>query len=91
MPRTCGLYGDGRRPTQLLIKRQLPGGEKCALSRVTPAPHRPFEERPVARPVQDKRSDPNALRHPLVGELELTYATLRAADDPDQALITHAT
>jgi transcriptional regulator with XRE-family HTH domain len=41
-------------------------------------------------PVQDKTSGTKRLRHPVVGDLELAYETLRAADDPDQALITYA-
>ncbi|MFD8749879.1 helix-turn-helix transcriptional regulator [Kitasatospora sp. NPDC059577] len=41
-------------------------------------------------PVQDKTSGTKRFRHPVVGELELTYETLRAADDPGQALITYA-
>ncbi|MGW5345551.1 MmyB family transcriptional regulator [Streptomyces sp. HUAS TT3] len=40
-------------------------------------------------PVQDKTSGVKKFHHPLVGDLELTYETLRAADDPDQALITY--
>ncbi|RKS97202.1 helix-turn-helix protein [Streptomyces sp. 3211.6] len=40
-------------------------------------------------PVQDKTSGRKRFRHPVVGELELAYETLRAADDPDQALITY--
>ncbi|MEU3778670.1 helix-turn-helix transcriptional regulator [Streptomyces sp. NPDC032472] len=40
-------------------------------------------------PVQDKTSGRKRFRHPVVGELELSYETLRAADDPDQALITY--
>ncbi|POX60375.1 transcriptional regulator [Streptomyces sp. Ru62] len=41
-------------------------------------------------PVQDKTSGTKRFRHPVVGDLELAYETLRAADDPDQALITYA-
>ncbi|QES51900.1 transcriptional regulator [Streptomyces venezuelae] len=41
-------------------------------------------------PVQDKTSGTKRFRHPVVGELELIYETLRAADDPGQALITYA-
>ncbi|MEU3522107.1 helix-turn-helix transcriptional regulator [Streptomyces sp. NPDC006654] len=41
-------------------------------------------------PVQDKTSGTRRFRHPVVGDLELAYETLRAADDPDQALITYA-
>ncbi|MCL6737457.1 helix-turn-helix transcriptional regulator [Streptomyces neyagawaensis] len=41
-------------------------------------------------PVQDKTSGIKRFHHPLVGDLELTYETLRVADDPDQALITYA-
>ncbi|MFF4370571.1 helix-turn-helix transcriptional regulator [Streptomyces sp. NPDC001594] len=40
-------------------------------------------------PVQDKTSGRKRFRHPVVGELELSYETLRAADDADQALITY--
>lgn len=41
-------------------------------------------------PVQDKTSGTKRFHHPLVGDLELAYETLRAVDDPDQALITYA-
>ncbi|MET7439309.1 transcriptional regulator, partial [Streptomyces sp. NPDC005568] len=41
-------------------------------------------------PVQDKTSGIKRFHHPLVGDLELTYETLRAVDDPGQALITYA-
>ncbi|MEU1534900.1 helix-turn-helix transcriptional regulator [Streptomyces fagopyri] len=40
-------------------------------------------------PVQDKTSGTKAFRHPIVGELQLTYETLRAADDPRQALLAY--
>ncbi|MFI9329958.1 helix-turn-helix domain-containing protein [Kitasatospora sp. NPDC052868] len=40
-------------------------------------------------PVQDKTAGAKRFHHPLVGTLSLTYDTLRAADDPDQALITY--
>ncbi|GGY02566.1 helix-turn-helix transcriptional regulator [Streptomyces hiroshimensis] len=41
-------------------------------------------------PVQDKTSGVKHFHHPVVGDLDLTYETLRVADDPDQALITYA-
>ncbi|MEV4561933.1 helix-turn-helix transcriptional regulator [Kitasatospora sp. NPDC049285] len=41
-------------------------------------------------PVQDKTAGTKRFHHPLVGDLELSYETLRAADDPDQALVTYA-
>ncbi len=41
-------------------------------------------------PVQDKTSGTKCFHHPVVGDLELAYETLRATDDPDQALITYA-
>ncbi|MGV9263873.1 helix-turn-helix transcriptional regulator [Kitasatospora sp. NPDC003701] len=41
-------------------------------------------------PVRDKTSGVKRFHHPVVGTLELTYETLRAADDPTQALITYA-
>ncbi|WP_369184739.1 helix-turn-helix transcriptional regulator [Streptomyces sp. Y1] len=41
-------------------------------------------------PVQDKTSGTKRFHHPVVGDLELAYDTLRAADDPDQALVTYA-
>ncbi|MFF4425966.1 helix-turn-helix transcriptional regulator [Streptomyces sp. NPDC001549] len=40
-------------------------------------------------PVQDKTSGTKRFHHPVVGDLELAYETLRPADDPDQALITY--
>ncbi len=41
-------------------------------------------------PVQDKTAGTKYFHHPVVGDLELTYETLRTAEDPDQALITYA-
>ncbi|WP_327304846.1 helix-turn-helix transcriptional regulator [Streptomyces sp. NBC_01298] len=41
-------------------------------------------------PVQDKTSGTKRFHHPVVGDLELAYETLRSTDDPDQALITYA-
>ncbi|MFJ9948842.1 helix-turn-helix transcriptional regulator [Kitasatospora sp. NPDC091207] len=41
-------------------------------------------------PVRDKTSGVKRFHHPVVGTLELAYETLRAADDPTQALITYA-
>lgn len=41
-------------------------------------------------PVRDKTSGTKRFHHPVVGDLELSYETLRAADDPDQALLTYA-
>ncbi|NUP48771.1 MAG: helix-turn-helix domain-containing protein [Catenulispora sp.] len=39
--------------------------------------------------VRDKTHGGYTYRHPVVGELTLDYETLRAPDDPDQALIMH--
>jgi transcriptional regulator with XRE-family HTH domain len=39
--------------------------------------------------VRDKTHGHYVLRHPLVGELDLAYETLRLPDDPDQALIAY--
>jgi PAS domain-containing protein len=41
-------------------------------------------------PVKNKTSGTKRFHHPVVGDLELAYETLRAADDPGQALITYA-
>ncbi|MBG0831475.1 helix-turn-helix domain-containing protein [Planomonospora sp. ID67723] len=41
-------------------------------------------------PVQDKTSGILGFHHPIVGSLELSYETLRAVDDPTQALISYA-
>ncbi|MEU8773209.1 helix-turn-helix transcriptional regulator [Streptomyces sp. NPDC048606] len=41
-------------------------------------------------PVQDKASGTKRFRHPVVGDVELAYETLRATDDPEQSLITYA-
>jgi hypothetical protein len=41
-------------------------------------------------PVQHRTSGFKRFHHPVVGDLELAYETLRATDDPDQALITYA-
>ncbi|MEU8950991.1 helix-turn-helix transcriptional regulator [Streptomyces sp. NPDC048489] len=40
-------------------------------------------------PVQDRTSGTKAFRHPVVGELRVAYETLRAADDPRQALLVY--
>lgn len=40
--------------------------------------------------VKDKRHGRYLYRHPLVGELELAYETLRLPDDPGLALVVHA-
>ncbi|MGY4929359.1 helix-turn-helix transcriptional regulator [Streptomyces sp. 900105755] len=40
-------------------------------------------------PVQDKTSGTKEFHHPIVGDLELSYETLRAADDPRQALVVY--
>lgn len=39
--------------------------------------------------VRDKTHGRYLLRHPLVGDLDLAYETLRLPDDPDQALIAY--
>ncbi|MGA5822870.1 hypothetical protein ACPC54_34035 [Kitasatospora sp. NPDC094028] len=44
----------------------------------------------AGHPVRDKTSGTKRFHHPVVGDLELAYETLRAADDPDQALIMYA-
>lgn len=41
-------------------------------------------------PVQEKTAGTKYFHHPVAGDLELGYETLRATDDPDQALIMHA-
>ncbi|MFI6104561.1 helix-turn-helix domain-containing protein [Streptomyces sp. NPDC051310] len=43
----------------------------------------------AAHTVQDKGHGTKRLRHPLVGELTLTYETLRVPDDHDLALVTY--
>ncbi|MFI9324136.1 helix-turn-helix domain-containing protein [Kitasatospora aureofaciens] len=40
-------------------------------------------------PVADKTSGRKRFHHPVAGLLDLTYDTLRPADDPDQALVTY--
>ncbi|MET8516900.1 hypothetical protein [Streptomyces sp. NPDC005077] len=40
-------------------------------------------------PVQDKTSGTKAFHHPIVGDLEVSYETLRVADDPGQALVVY--
>lgn len=39
--------------------------------------------------VKEKSHGVKHLRHPLVGELTLSYETLKLPDDPDQSLITY--
>ncbi|MFG2825077.1 helix-turn-helix transcriptional regulator [Kitasatospora sp. NPDC048365] len=41
------------------------------------------------QPVQDKTSGVKRFHHPVVGDLDLTYETLRSTEDPEQALITY--
>jgi transcriptional regulator with XRE-family HTH domain len=43
----------------------------------------------AAHDVRDETSGRKRINHPLVGELHLTFETLRPADDPDQALFVH--
>ncbi len=70
----------GRRPGDPELARLI--GE---LSMRSPEFRRWWAEHPV----QDKTSGRKGFHHPVVGDLELAYETLRAADDPDQALITY--
>ncbi|MBT2524023.1 helix-turn-helix domain-containing protein [Streptomyces sp. ISL-99] len=42
----------------------------------------------AAHHVKDKGHGTKRLRHPLVGELTLSYETLRLPDDPEQCLVT---
>ncbi|WP_175411815.1 helix-turn-helix transcriptional regulator [Streptomyces sp. TRM64462] len=44
----------------------------------------------AAHTVQEKGHGVKLLRHPLVGELTLSYETLKLADDHDQSLVTYA-
>ncbi|MFJ5219225.1 hypothetical protein ACIP98_31490 [Streptomyces sp. NPDC088354] len=37
----------------------------------------------------DKTSGTKGFHHPVVGDLTLSYETLRVADDPAQALVVH--
>ncbi|MCP2165965.1 helix-turn-helix transcriptional regulator [Goodfellowiella coeruleoviolacea] len=48
-----------------------------------------FREVWAEHQVKDKTHGRYRYRHPVVGELELGYETLRFPDDPDQALIAH--
>jgi transcriptional regulator with XRE-family HTH domain len=48
-----------------------------------------FRRQWANHPVRDKTRGSYRFRHPVVGDLELTYETLRPSDDPDQALITY--
>jgi len=43
----------------------------------------------AARDVRDESSGRKRINHPVVGELDLAFETLRPADDPDQALFVH--
>ena len=43
----------------------------------------------AARDVRDESSGRKRINHPVAGELHLSFETLRAADDPDQALFVH--
>lgn len=40
-------------------------------------------------PVEDKTAGRKLFRHPIVGDLDLEYDTLRLADDPEQSLVTY--
>ncbi|MGW6919109.1 helix-turn-helix transcriptional regulator [Kitasatospora sp. NPDC054939] len=71
----------GRHPDDLRLRELV--GELAVKSRE-------FRTWWAQHPVQDKTSGPARFRHPVVGDLELTYETLRSADDPTQALITYA-
>jgi PAS domain-containing protein len=43
----------------------------------------------AAGDVRDESSGRKRINHPVVGELHLSFETLRPADDPDQALFVH--
>jgi transcriptional regulator with XRE-family HTH domain len=43
----------------------------------------------AAHDVRDESSGRKRINHPVAGELDLTFETLRPADDPDQALFVH--
>jgi hypothetical protein len=43
----------------------------------------------AARDVHDESSGRKRINHPMAGVLDLTFETLRPADDPDQALFVH--
>ena len=43
----------------------------------------------AAHDVHDESSGRKRINHPMTGELDLTFETLRPADDPDQALFVH--
>ncbi|MFK0257887.1 helix-turn-helix transcriptional regulator [Streptomyces sp. NPDC090445] len=49
-----------------------------------------FRSRWAEHPVADKTSGTKHYHHPVAGDLVLSYETLRAADDPAQALIMYA-
>ncbi|MEU1424061.1 helix-turn-helix transcriptional regulator [Kitasatospora sp. NPDC005751] len=71
----------GRRPDDPRLRELI--GELAMKSRE-------FRTWWAERPVRDKTSGVKRFHHPVVGTLELAYETLRAADDPAQALITYA-
>jgi hypothetical protein len=48
-----------------------------------------FREIWAEHKVKDKRHGHYRYRHPLVGEIDLTYETLRLPDDPGLALTVH--
>jgi hypothetical protein len=48
-----------------------------------------FRELWVEHRLKDKTHGRYVYRHPVVGELDLGFETLRLPDDPDQALIAH--
>ncbi|MFH8680935.1 hypothetical protein [Streptomyces lydicus] len=48
-----------------------------------------FREPWAEHRLKDKTHGRYVYRHPVVGELDLGFETLRLPDDPDQALIAH--
>ncbi|MFF3565999.1 helix-turn-helix transcriptional regulator [Streptomyces sp. NPDC002574] len=50
-----------------------------------------FRDLWAQHPVQDRTSGTKGIHHPVVGDLTLSYETLRVADDPAQALVVYTT
>ncbi|NYI07000.1 helix-turn-helix transcriptional regulator [Allostreptomyces psammosilenae] len=48
-----------------------------------------FRERWAVHQVRDKTHGTYALHHPLVGDVQVGYETLRLPEEPDQALVTY--
>lgn len=93
---TRSLYADWRsKASDVVAYLRLDAGRHpgdpamAALVEELSAASADFRELWVEHRLKDKTHGRYVYRHPVVGELDLGFETLRLPDDPDQALIAH--